>query len=150
LRLSIVGYEFPYAVARLLGSAGSDFNHDANWLVVEGDATDGDRAWSFRDPCLLTADARELAAWLDAVADRRPDLDSLEFLEPNLAFSRSSSATDPPVVRVTFRLEARPPWMPDATEDDWDSAWLEFDMSPEALQRAASDLRTDLERFPER
>jgi hypothetical protein len=40
--------------------------------------------------------------------------------------------------------------MPDATEDDWDSAWLEFDMSPEALQRAASDLRTDLERFPER
>ena len=79
-------------------------------------------------------------------------LDTLDFLEPNLAFTRISSPPDAPLVRVIFRLEARPPWRPSrhGDEDDWDDVYLEFDVTPDDLRVAARDLRADLERFPVR
>jgi hypothetical protein len=156
LRLSIVGYQFPHAPSRLLSAVGvlssadTDFDFDANWLVVQGEVSDGHRAWTFRDACLLTVEVRDLAAWLDAVAEGRPNLEDLDFLEPNLAFSRRSTIPGRPAVRVTFRLEARPPWMtsPVEDEDDWDGAWVEFETSPDHLRTAATDLRAALSRYP--
>ena len=146
LDLSIIGYQF----AGLTGEPGG-FDHDANWLVVEGRANDGTRTWKFRDPCLLTVEARELVAWLEAVAERWRELEATDFLEPNLEFRRVSAPTEPPIVRVTFRLESRPPWAADAyEEDDWDRTWLEFATSAEVLRTAASELRAELERFPQR
>ena len=144
LRLSIVGYQFPgLPGSRLL------FDHDANWLVVAGQASDGHRAWTFRDPCLLTTDARRLVAWLEAVADGSAD-ESIDFMEPNLELRWISPPGVRPVVRVIFRLESRPPWASDITEEDWGGAYLDIDVSPDALRQAANDLGSELERYPER
>jgi hypothetical protein len=145
LELHLVGYEFQHAARQSDG-----FDWDANWLVVAGQASDGERAWSFRDPCLLTTDARRLVAWLELVADGSPQDDALDFLEPNLEFRRVSSPGDQPVVRVIFRLESAPPWAPDVAEEDWDNAYLDFETSPDALRAAANELRAELERYPER
>jgi hypothetical protein len=145
LDLSIVGYQFPSKSSGTLG-----FDHDANWLVVNGRVSDGTRSWSFQDPCLLTTEARELVAWLEAVADGWLELDTIDFTEPNLEFARVSAPADPPVIHVTFRLEAWPPWWNHVTEDDWDGVWLEFDSSREALAAAANDLKNEVHRYPER
>jgi hypothetical protein len=143
LELSIVGYQFPGFALRLPG-----FDHDANWLVVQGHANDGKRGWTFRDPCLLTTEAAELVAWLEAIVDGRAVIDPTNFTEPNLEFSLVSA--DPPVVRVTFRLESKPPWAAEVTDDDWDGTWLDFETSTEALAIAAANLKMDVERYPTR
>lgn len=145
LELSIKGYEFGGMTAEP-----GDFDFDANWLVVQGLANDGARPWSFRDPSLLTTDVRRLVAWLEAVADDRPEDEAIDFMEPNLEFRRVSPPGAQPVVRVIFRLESRPPWAPDVAEEDWDNAYLDFDTSPDALRVAANELRTELDRYPER
>ena len=145
LELSIEGYQFGAIAAEAGG-----FDFDANWLVVAGRASDGTRDWSFRDPRLLTTEVRGLATWLDAVANEWRDLDPIDFIEPNLEFRRISAPAEPPVVRVAFRLEARPPWAAEAADEDEDGSWLEFEMSKEALDRAVRDLRNELRRYPER
>jgi hypothetical protein len=89
-------------------------------------------------------------AWLEAVADDRPEDEAIDFMEPNLEFRRISPPGAQPVVRVIFRLESAPPWAPDVAEEDWDNAYVDFDTSPDALRVAADELRTELDRFPER
>jgi hypothetical protein len=145
LGLQIEGYEFPdLPGSRLL------FDHDANWLMVSGRASDGARAWSFRDACLLTTDVRRLAGWLAAVADGVAADEAIDFMEPNLEFRRVTPPGARPVVRVVFRLEARPPWVPNTTADDGDGAHVDFAMLPDALRAAADDLSSQLTLYPER
>jgi hypothetical protein len=146
LELHLAAYQF-------MGTPqeGDGFDWDANWLVIEGEAKDGSRSWAFRDPCLLTFEARELAAWLAAVAGGQTGIEAIDFTEPNLEFRRMSLPGEQPVVRVTFRLESRSPWAPDPYEDDqWDACWLEFETSAANLRVAAEELLSELERFPER
>jgi hypothetical protein len=145
LELTIDGYQFPGTSAN-----GGGFDFDANWLIVRGRVNDGAREWTFRDPCLLTHEARELAAWLEAVATDWRDLDAIDFTEPNLEFRRTSAPGDAPVVRVTLRLEALPPWAEDVSEDDWDKHFIDLELSREALAIAASNLKDELERYPQR
>jgi hypothetical protein len=145
LQLDVAGYQFPHSRSRDEG-----FDFDANWLVIDGVANDGGREWRFRDPCLLTTEARELTAWLEAVSNGCVELDATSFLEPNLEFRRVSAPADPPVIRVTFRLEARPPWARGTQDEDWDSSWLEFAVPTDSLRNAAQELRTALKSFPER
>ncbi len=145
LELVVVGYQFPSSNARSVS-----YVFDANWLVVDCQATDGTRTWRFHSPCLMTTEARELAAWLDAVAAGRSDLDPTNFTEPVLEFQYVASPPERPVVRVVFRLEARPPWAAEVSNDDWDGIWLEFEMSREGLATAATDLRDELKRYPQR
>jgi hypothetical protein len=52
--LSIVRYEFATAAD----------SYDRNWLMAQVTAGDGKRKWGGQDPCLLTWEAEELAAWL--------------------------------------------------------------------------------------
>lgn len=109
VELEVSSYQFG---SRQSSSDGSDW--DANWLVISGKVCDGDRSWEFRDPCMTTWEARELASWLSGwstpgsrpseTAERR-----LWMTEPNLTFE-SGGATDAlHVVDVFFDAEARPP-----------------------------------------
>ncbi|MER7118290.1 hypothetical protein ACFQL8_29405 [Streptomyces goshikiensis] len=85
-------------------------SYDDNWLVVGGTATTPEGIWSFTDPCLLTNEAREVSAWLRAVAAvtvkvTGPDADcylspDTWFVEPVLAFSLVSRSDDGAVIRV--------------------------------------------------
>jgi hypothetical protein len=148
--LTVAGYQFPD-----IGRPGTDhgnYDYDANWLVIEGLVNDGRRQWSFRDPCLLTTEAAELARWLEAAANGSVDLEATNFTEPNLEFRRVSTPTERPVIRITFRLEARPPWarITGDADTDWDASWLDVGLSVGSLRKAAQGLRIDLEPFPER
>ncbi|MEU7963987.1 hypothetical protein AB0D09_11045 [Streptomyces sp. NPDC049097] len=59
VELGPLGYEFPVVRGDV---------HDDNWLVITGAVTTPEGSWSFTDPCLLTDEAREVAAWLRGVA----------------------------------------------------------------------------------
>lgn len=144
LELSIVGYEFSS-----MNPAPFGFDHDANWLMIEGRAAEGDRGWTFRAPCLLTTELRELAAWFEAVADEWPDLEEIDFTEPNIAFKRMTTPPDPPVIQVTFSLEARPPWL-SSRPVDYEPFTLNFPTTIELTRQVARDLQADLQQFPER
>jgi hypothetical protein len=135
LALTICGYQFP---------SGND-EYDRNWLVVEGAVCDGSRRWRFRDPCLLTNEASELAAWLASACNPAWPPSALTFLEPNLSFERRKLTEDRVEVCVGFDLEARPPW------DDRDSESryvLVLDCDRSQLLAAAEALRSELAPFP--
>ena len=146
LRLDVVGYQFPDAVPEAGG-----FDDDANWLVVAGEVSDGERSWRFRAACLTTVETGELASWLEGIADGEPVVHELAFTEPNLAFSWAPASDGDPTIHATFELEARPPWhrMTGGT-DDWGTVSLDFQVTRNALRSAAQDLRSDLTTFPER
>src|SRR5688572_23323448 len=90
-----VGYQFP--VAR-----GDPY--DDHWLVISGAVTTPEATWSFTDPCLLTDEAREVAAWLRAVAAGTVAVTGPDpgggfspdtcFVEPVLAFSLADRGAD--------------------------------------------------------
>ena len=72
-------------------------------------------------------------------------LDWIGFLEPNLAFEVTGRSGDRRVLRITFELEARPPWNDRAqTDDDRRSIWLEFPLTNDQLRAVSDGLRRDL------
>ncbi len=123
IHLAIVGYQYP---ANHGDGTGKDW--DANWLIVSGDAvTEDGRAWSFRDPCLTTWEARSLRDWLRGVVDGSvwptpfggsKEERLLVFTEPNVAFSLADRTDDGAVVRVHLSLESRPPWLTEPGDPD--------------------------------
>jgi hypothetical protein len=135
LELRVVGYEFPDNHTGL---------YDSNWLVIEGHAEHPGGNWVFRDPCLLTYEASHLADWLEAVAVGREGQPSAGFIEPNLSFNVVSS-TGERVLRVSFALEAHPPWSPRSSE-----AFIDFPIADLDLARAAMEWREQLRQFPQR
>lgn len=98
--LRVVSYQF----------AEGDNWYDSNWLIVAGEASCSDGAWTFRDPCLLTIEAVSLGRWLVRSADASLDVEPIDFLEPHLGFDRLGIADDLLVLRIAFDLEARPPF----------------------------------------
>lgn len=133
-RLRIEGYQFPDM---------SEDEHDANWLIVEGEVEIAGRNWSFRDPCLMTTEAQRLADWLDACAKGLAQVPYCDFLEPNLQFNLLDEST----VRVSFALEAAPPWA--ERGDDWTKHGFNLPTGP-SLTAAAAKLREQLSAFPVR
>jgi hypothetical protein len=111
VELDVLRYQFP----EVRGNP-----HDDNWLVVGGTVTTAEGSWSFADPCLLTGEARQLSAWLRAVAAgtvavTAPDAEGwlspdTWFVEPVLAVSLAERSDREPVVRIHLSLEAAPPW----------------------------------------
>lgn len=91
LELTVAGYQFPDIGTPGSATGQDGFHYDANWLVIAGHVNDGQHSWTFRDPCLLTTEALELARWLDAAADVSTDLEAADFIEPNLDFRRVST-----------------------------------------------------------
>lgn len=92
--------------------------YDDNWLVIGGTVTTTEGSWSFADPSLPTHEARQVAAWLRAVAAGtvsviQPDAEGYLspdtwFTEPVLAFSLSARSEAGAVIRLHLSLEAAP------------------------------------------
>ncbi|WP_327180584.1 WapI family immunity protein [Streptomyces sp. NBC_01334] len=130
---------------------------DDNWLVIGAEVTTPAANWSFTDSCLLVDEARELSAWLRAVAaGRRPDANpdpeghlvpDLSFLEPVLAFSQVGWHDGTGVLRVHLSLEAAPPQRHD--EDlDLHQYVIEVATDRAELMRAAEEWDERLAQFP--
>ena len=118
---------------------------DDQWLVIRGRVDLGNRNWSFTDPCLLMADARAVARWLQAASDGRirasqrdcggePEPD-LVFLEPALGFSVAEYQEAGLVVCIHLAAEAAPPWL---RARDPHVAHLAVELAVDASQLAAA------------
>lgn len=134
VRLTIVGYQFPEII-------GDEW--DSNWLIVDGSARLEGREWRFRDPCLTAFEAIELANWLEACARGTAGKSYCGFTEPNLEFE----LVDPQTLRVSFALEAAPPWS--KIGDELVQHGFNVPVGP-ALSEAAADLHRQLQSFPVR
>jgi hypothetical protein len=135
LELRVVGYQFPDDPTS---------EYDSNWLVIEGRVSHPRGDWSFRDPCLLTYEASQLADWLEAVAADREERPWAGFIEPNLSFE-VVAAGDERALRVSFAIEAHPPWSPRS-----EAAFIEFPVEELDIAGAVKAWREQLRQFPKR
>ncbi|MCX4693892.1 hypothetical protein [Streptomyces sp. NBC_01408] len=135
-------------------------SYDDNWLVIGGTAMTPEGIWSFTDPCLLTDEAREVSAWLRAVAAGTvevtgPDADGYLspdkwFVEPVLAFSLVGRSDDGAVIRVHLSMEAAPPWQQGENGADIYQHFVEARVDTAALLHAADQWDLALASFPAR
>ncbi|MER8072694.1 hypothetical protein ABTZ59_30885 [Streptomyces sp. NPDC094034] len=135
-------------------------SYDDNWLVVGGTVTTSEGTWSFADPCLLTGEAREVSAWLRAVAAGTvavtgPDAEGwlspdTWFVEPVLAFSLADRSGSGAVIRVHLSLEAVPPWQQGDGRADIYQYVVEVRVDRAALLHAADQWDLLLASFPTR
>lgn len=137
LALHIEGYQFGRSADRF----------DSNWLVVSGNVQLPPLQWRFRDPCLLTFEVRELAAWLRHAANPMAQAKPLNFTEPNLRFAVVGRSEDTVQVRVWFDLDCRPEEMRSV---EFKEFFGDFDLHVQDLLRAADELTSGLSHHPER
>ncbi|OKI54640.1 WapI family immunity protein [Streptomyces sp. MJM1172] len=136
-------------------------SYDDNWLVVAGTVMTPEGSWSFADPCLLTDEARQVSAWLRAVAAETVDVTEPDaegelspdtwFIEPVVAFSiadRIDGGTT--VIRVHLSLEAAPPWQQGDDGADIHQYVVEVRLDAPALLHAADQWDLSLASFPRR
>ncbi|MFB7739251.1 hypothetical protein ACFC08_33725 [Streptomyces sp. NPDC056112] len=134
--------------------------YDDNWLVISGSVRTPDGSWSFAEPCLLTGEARQVAAWLRAVAagtvavtgpDANGELSpDTWFVEPVLAFSLADRNDARVVLRVHLSLEGAPPWQQGDDAADLYQYVVEVHLDTAALLHAADQWDLALTSFPTR
>lgn len=134
--------------------------YDDNWLVIGGTVTTSEGSWSFTDPSLLTHEARQVAAWLRAVAGgtvavTRPDTEGyvspdMWFNEPVLAFSLADRGEAGAVIRLHLSLEAAPPWQQGAHRADIYQYFMKVHVGTAALLHAADQWELAMACFPTR
>ena len=135
VELRIAGYQFP---------DNHTAKYDSNWLVIEGRVHHPSGDWTFRDPCLLTYEAAQLADWLEWVAADRAAIPDAAFIEPNLSFKVVTSETGR-ALQVAFGAESRPSW---ASCGEQVSA--EFPVAGLRLPEAIGEWREQLLQYPQR
>ncbi|MGW4289051.1 WapI family immunity protein [Streptomyces sp. NPDC004673] len=135
--------------------------YDDNWLVIDGTVVTPEGSWSFSDPCLLIDEARQVSAWLHAVAAgtvavTEPDGEGelspdTWFIEPVVAFSLADRSEDgTAAIRVHLSLEAGPPWRQGDDRADIYQYVVEVRTDTAALLRAADQWDLALASFPPR
>ncbi|MCX2928614.1 hypothetical protein, partial [Streptomyces sp. NEAU-W12] len=112
-------------------------------------------------PCLLTDEARQVSAWLRAVAAGTLDVTEpnaegelspdLSFIEPVVAFSLGNRiAGGTTVIRVHLSLESAPPWQQGEDRADIYQYVVEVRLDAAALLRAADQWDLSLAFLPPR
>ncbi|TFD27802.1 WapI family immunity protein [Cryobacterium lyxosi] len=138
----------------LANPAGDEW--DDNWLVIKGDVSSPDAEWQFAVPCLTTFEAKRISAWLRSVANGDVPVSaigdagvvpSLEFTEPNLAFSVGSYQGGLMSVRVHFALESMPVGQ---SSDERDQFWVGIAVTAADLDSSANQWDKALSVFPAR
>ncbi|MFE9831188.1 hypothetical protein ACFYPK_21410 [Streptomyces halstedii] len=135
--------------------------YDDNWLVIDGTVMTPEGSWSFADPCLLTDEARQVSAWLRAVAAgtvdvTEPDAEGMLspdtwFIEPVVAFSLAHQiAGGTAVIRFHLSLEAAPPWRQGEDRADIYQYVVEVRLDAPALLHAADQWDLSLASLPPR
>jgi len=140
LKLTITNYQFPEHTGG---------GTDANWLMIQIDATINHRSWMITDPCLLTVEVQRLADWLRALVDTHTSHSRCGFIEPCLSFVLHTLNNKNRVLRVYFELEARPAWAK-ATGAGPEDLWIDFPLEEIDVQQAAVELYRQLSRYPTR
>lgn len=138
VELRIVNYQFPYTLDR---------DYDGNWLNIYLSVDSQLGKWQITDPSLLTWEVEELVDWLLTLSNNlEPNYRHLEFIEPNLSFELLNYPTDlVKQIKLAFQLESRPK---SAKEDD--EYFVIFEADRDYLKQLASDLTSELKRYPMR
>jgi len=84
---------------------------------------------------------------MDAVSGGKALPATCSFIEPNLEFRAIFGAQ--PVLRVYFRLEARPKWASNKFAEKED-IWVEFPLDELDLRSTAREWRGELSAYPQR
>ncbi|MEU9982848.1 hypothetical protein [Streptomyces sp. NPDC050856] len=145
------GHQFPEA---------RGYSYDDNWLVIGGSVRTADGGWSFADACLLSDEAREVAAWLRSVAAGTvpvsgPDAPGaaspdLSFIEPVLALGLADRSEGGVVPRVHLSSEGAPPWGRAEGGAEPHRYAVEVRLDTAALLRAADEWDLAMASFPAR
>jgi hypothetical protein len=143
LELHIVGYQFP----------DERFDPwDSNSLLVSIRVVAPQGTWEVVDPSLTTWEADQVVRWLRALSQRADLLAGrpLALTEPNLALAAGPILGHPDraLVRACFALELRPPWLKAVAGSG--NLCVDLDVARHELATAATSLRADLARFPQR
>jgi len=139
LSLALVGYEFAEVTDEW----------DSNWLRVQVEVSLNGRSWTTVAPCLDTYNVRDLADWLQQVADGVVSTQRLGFTEPSLTFEFVDGDASRIRLRIWLEMEARPPWAKKGFVGEPDLA-VSLTLAPESARSAARELLEQLERFPTR
>ncbi|MDQ0828196.1 hypothetical protein QF032_000040 [Streptomyces achromogenes] len=135
-------------------------SYDDNWLVIGGSVATPQGSWTFADPCLLAHEARQVSAWLRAVAAgtvavTEPDAEGwlspdTWFVEPVLAVSLADRSDSGAAIRVHLSLEAAPPWQQENDGADVYQYFVELRLDTAVLLREADRWDLALDSFPAR
>lgn len=136
------GAEFELGILRYAYPSG-------RWLEIYTRAKTERGSWEVTDPSLEIPEVRSLSKWLSAHAAGRTRRREMEFTEPNLSFEMAHSSGVELTLRVYFELESRPPWAYSASAGRRD-VWVDLQVTPEDLRRAAESLISGLERIQRR
>jgi len=132
LELTVVGYQFPHAM-----------NVRDDWLLLSIRMKIGAESWEARDPALVWEEARDLANFLDGIARDDPSAGwHIEFVEPVLLFEAFRRAKDTILLRVYCQAFPSP-----APGDHFSRMFL---LARQELRKGATDLRSELQKFPSR
>jgi hypothetical protein len=148
VEIDVVAYQFAGARASERG-----FDWDANWLRVRGRVSDGERQWSFDDPCLVTSEAAELSSWLRGVANGEiapgAYIGGDTFVEPNLSVRLDARGDRTVTLTWSFAQESAPS---DAPEDVrfGDGHPVKTTLSLDRMSAAIDDWESQLRQFPRR
>jgi hypothetical protein len=133
----IVNYQFPDI---------NDGDWDGNWLLIYLNVKSDLGNWQTTDPSLTTWDIQSLVDWfINLSSDKELEENPIEFLEPNLKFWFIRSESGKKKVKIKFDLESRPKSADDNTKYYVDAEWTN-----EELIIIATELKAELEKYPER
>ena len=137
VEIKITNYQFPSETD----------DDDKNWLNIYLKVKSDVGNWQTIDPSLTTWEVKEIIDWFNALSkDFVPKDLELSFIEPNLSFELFENGNDPlKLFRINFNLESRPK---SATDDK--EYFVDCLANNQELKRIADDLKTELEKYPER
>jgi hypothetical protein len=136
VELKITNYQFPESLDRDL---------DGNWLNIYLKVDSVQGKWQTVDPSLTTWEVQDLIDWFkDLSCDSNPKWNNTEFTEPNISFHLLNDfKLSNKKIRIKFNLESRP----NSAKDDNDY-YVDFVVDNMELRRIASELTTELEKYP--
>src|SRR2546423_1389768 len=77
---------------------------DSGWVTLAVRAANHNDQWEQTSPCVNLYEVQNLAEWLEAVAESRPDVGEIDLLEPGLNLSIARGANGAGAVRVAVHL----------------------------------------------
>ena len=138
VEIKITNYQFPNEIA--------DY-YDKNWLNIYLKVKSNVGNWQTIDPSLLTREVKEVINWFTMLSKNLVSKEKeLNFIEPNLSFELLENSNNSlKLFRINFKLESRPK---SAKADK--KYFVDCLADNRELKRIADELKTELEKYPER
>jgi hypothetical protein len=116
---------------------------DSSYVTVSFRVAMAEESWEETAPMMNLFQLKNLAEWLQAVAQGTPEISEVELLEPSLRFSIVKDAGETVTIRVSFHLEGRPEeYVIDAPTDE--AEHVDIRIARDQVMTAAAELERDL------